>query len=138
MSITTGANTHLEDFFHEKFRFPVWVGAVTSRMVLVYRKVLGLPVDSGAGAKDDLVDVELRHDLEEVDAARHVVLIVLEGESHGLSDALEGSEVNDGRDPTCAGGELFKHSSDLLLCSKISIEKRNCSSRQPLQFADHV
>ena len=107
-------------------------------MVFVYRKVLGLPIDSGAGAEDDLVDVELRHDLEEVDAPRHVVLIVLEGEGDGLSDALEGSEVNDGRDPTGAGSELFKDPSDLLLCSKIDIEKRNCSSRQPFQFAHHV
>ena len=107
-------------------------------MVFIDGKVLRLAVHRGAGAEDDLLDIELHHDLHQVDAPRDVVLVVLQGEGTRLSHTLQSGEVNDAGD--LAGGVTVpaKHLSDLFFVSQISIVKRNVSPSQLLQLADHI
>ena len=78
-------------------------------MVFIDGKVLRLAVHRGAGAEDDLFDIELHHDLHQVGAARDVVAVVLERDSAGLSHGLQGREVDDTVDVLSGCLRLGKH-----------------------------
>ena len=129
---------YLKYFVHEIFRFSIGIGTVPSRVIFIYREVLRLSIDRGTGANHDLLHLELRHDLHQVDGARHVVLVVLEGEGTGLPHGLQGCEVHDSRDLTPTVAELPKHLSDLFLNRQICSVTRNRFPRELFKLADHI
>ena len=107
--VRVGRRDVLDDLLHEVLRLPVGVGAVPCLVLLVHRQILRLAVHRGAGAEDDLLDIELHHDLHQVGAARDVVAVVLERDSAGLSHGLQGREVDDTVDVLSGCLRLGKH-----------------------------
>jgi len=55
-------------------------------------------IDGGRGRKDNLANVELFHDLQQVDGARDVDIVVIQGDAARFTDSLAAGEMDHGRD----------------------------------------